>query len=758
MRVENLRKAEPRAISGSPVRLREHKEHRAFRDNLEHLEALEYVARLKLAIAYLRRGKASKHNPEEERRVSNRTDEKQALMESDFGFGDLTSGRVGLKELESALERAEEEVKLRTRTTLKAGVELHFETLCSSYCLDEAERSIVALLFANYTGKGFRGLYDQCELDRRNLSDGSMSIGTALSIIHPDYRSQVASRIYFSVDARLIRNEIVIPCGFNDNAISIFDTLMDLHERIISYILGDNSIYRTDLHCISKVKSPVQLDQVVLPGNLKGEILDLAKNYSNSESRQKKLVIDEFYGYGTGLTFLFYGPSGTGKTMLANALADSLNKELLTVNIGKASKMNLSFEDLIKYLFKEAKLSNGIVFFDECDDVFQINSEESRILLIEIEKAECITILATNKIVVLDAALDRRITMKVPFHLPDEDQREMIWRALVPPNIVIGDDVDFKRLARKYIFTGGLIKNALFMAITSALNKNDDSGVTLTLEEIEQAADYQASSRLELNSLGKTCTPEVSIEQLPLRTQDKKALQGLASACQELYDREGALRLMLGSSDLQAGIDCANAVAKACELKVREFHLSDVLQVNGSPKRVKDPLTQKEVTALDYALRASIGFRSLTLLVDHGLVLKQALAGDQEHRDKELMEFLDKLRGVQDMVVVVTVPIKPEQIPPEFDHYLEINPPPEELQIQRWEAHFKHNGKTVERIVDLVERYPMHLHEIDRIFRQTRLNAVLNGGDKEITIEGVNKLIGRLKGKERVPVLFGNRG
>ena len=106
----------------------------------------------------------------------------------------------------------------------------------------------------------------------------------------------------------------------------------------------------------------------------------------------------------------------------------------------------------------------------------------------------------------------------------------------------------------------------------------------------------------------------------------------------------------------------------------------------------------------------------------------------------------------------MTVPIKPEQIPPEFDHYLEINPPPEDLQIQRWEAHFKHNGKTVERIVDLVERYPMHLHEIDRISRQTRLNGVLNGGDKKITIEGVDKVIARLKGKERVPVLFGKRG
>jgi len=137
MTVENLRRAEKQSVSGSRVMLVEHKEHRAFRDNLEHLEALEYVARLKLAIAYLRSGKASEHSTEEERRVSNGADEKQALMDSDFGFKDLTSGKVGLKELESALERAEEEVKLRTRTTLKAGVELHFETLCSSYGLDE---------------------------------------------------------------------------------------------------------------------------------------------------------------------------------------------------------------------------------------------------------------------------------------------------------------------------------------------------------------------------------------------------------------------------------------------------------------------------------------------------------------------------------------------------------------------------------------------------------------------------------------------
>jgi hypothetical protein len=66
------------------------------------------------------------------------------------------------------------------------------------------------------------------------------------------------------------------------------------------------------------------------------------------------------------------------------------------------------------------------------------NSRDSRTLFIESEKSDCITIMASNRVIEMDPALDRRITMKVPFFLPDEKQREKIWKALVPPNVSLG--------------------------------------------------------------------------------------------------------------------------------------------------------------------------------------------------------------------------------------------------------------------------------------------------------------------------------
>ena len=62
---------------------------------------------------------------------------------------------------------------------------------------------------------------------------------------------------------------------------------------------------------------------------------------------------------------------------------------------------------------------NGIVFFDECDDLLTEGTHLSRLVLIEIEKARCITILATNQAFRLDPSFERRITMKVPFAAPD---------------------------------------------------------------------------------------------------------------------------------------------------------------------------------------------------------------------------------------------------------------------------------------------------------------------------------------------------
>ena len=116
--------------------------------------------------------------------------------------------------------------------------------------------------------------------------------------------------------------------------------------------------------CIVRERATVTLERIVLPKRTKQDVVTLAENYTNNMADPARLPLKDFFGYGTGLVFLFLGPSGTGKTMLAHALAHHLGKELLSLNAGILDNMSLSFDDAVKYIFREARLNNAIVFFD----------------------------------------------------------------------------------------------------------------------------------------------------------------------------------------------------------------------------------------------------------------------------------------------------------------------------------------------------------------------------------------------------------
>jgi SpoVK/Ycf46/Vps4 family AAA+-type ATPase len=213
---------------------------------------------------------------------------------------------------------------------------------------------------------------------------------------------------------------------------------------------------------------------------------------------------------GKGLNALFYGPSGTGKTMAAEIMADELKLDLYKIDLSQVvSKYIGETEKNLDKIFTEAKTSNAILFFDEADAIFGKRSEvkdahdryaniEISYLLQKMEEYEGITILTTNLRKNMDEAFVRRLRFSIEFPLPDESDRRRIWEVTFPSEAPKCDDIDFGYLARQFKVTGGNIKNiVLYSAFLAA-----EDGKIIYMRHIIKAV------KREFQKMGKLYTDE----------------------------------------------------------------------------------------------------------------------------------------------------------------------------------------------------------------------------------------------------------
>jgi len=210
-------------------------------------------------------------------------------------------------------------------------------------------------------------------------------------------------------------------------------------------------------------------DDIVLPE----EETRLLHQISDQLSFRSKVYDD--WGFrammnrGLGISVLFVGESGTGKTMAAEVLANELKLDLYRIDLSAVmSKYIGETEKNLRRLFDAMEGSGAILFFDEADALFGKRSEvkdshdryaniEINYLLQRIEAYRGLAILATNMKSALDQAFMRRLRFTVEFRFPGLFERKLIWKRSFPketPTI----DLDYDRLARLNI-TGGSIRN-----------------------------------------------------------------------------------------------------------------------------------------------------------------------------------------------------------------------------------------------------------------------------------------------------------
>lgn len=242
------------------------------------------------------------------------------------------------------------------------------------------------------------------------------------------------------------------------------------------------SINYADIKKISLVSTPkIALDSVVLSDSKKEEIRAAMSQIENSKIIFEEWGFADVFEKGTAITLLFYGIPGTGKTLMAQAIADELGAELKiygTADIqssepGGAERTIRKIFDEAKSFFRSNK-KQRVVLFDECDSLLYDRNKVGVILgaqinamLTEIERHDGIIIFTTNRMGKLDPALERRIAAKIEFPFPDKAQREAIWKRMIPAKAPLGKDVDFDALA-EYPLAGGNIKNAVLNAARKA--------------------------------------------------------------------------------------------------------------------------------------------------------------------------------------------------------------------------------------------------------------------------------------------------
>lgn len=280
----------------------------------------------------------------------------------------------------------------------------------------------------------------------------------------------------------------------------------------------EQSCYRQIRHRLDRkavrIEPRYTWDDIVLPDEQK-ELLRSACN----QVKYRSLVYGEWgferkLAYGKGLSMLYAGPPGTGKTMSAQVVASELRMELYKIDLSQViSKYIGETEKNLHEIFLEARKSNAILFFDETDALFGKRSEvkdahdkyaniETAYLLQKMEEYQGISILATNLLNNIDEAFLRRIHYVIQFPFPDAEYREKIWRATIPPETPLSDDVDFRRLAQTYEIAGGNIKNVVLSAAFLAAETGEPVGmrhfVRAIRHELQKSGKIIPRSELEL--------------------------------------------------------------------------------------------------------------------------------------------------------------------------------------------------------------------------------------------------------------------
>lgn len=293
------------------------------------------------------------------------------------------------------------------------------------------------------------------------------------------------------LQSRLLKEEIVELIKPDEQA-DIKNHIIRLNDKYLRYITKGvkPEIGLTPDFPAQLLKTTKTFDELILKETSKKQLDDIliyARHYKNFFSVEDNSTKRGFIG-------LFWGPPGTGKSLTASVIGNSLGIEVYRIDLSRiVSKYIGETEKNLERVFKRFDNKNCILFFDEADALFGKRSEvkeakdryanqEVSYLLQRIEVFSGLVIMASNLKENIDEAFKRRILSYVHFPRPEYEERLKLWNIHLPKGFEFESDSLLNALADKYSITGSHIANVIKLSCLKAMDNNTN---ILTSEIIE---------------------------------------------------------------------------------------------------------------------------------------------------------------------------------------------------------------------------------------------------------------------------------
>ena len=273
---------------------------------------------------------------------------------------------------------------------------------------------------------------------------------------------------------------------------SVFEAVnnADSHESLADELwVSSRSQARLRLDDLAQRIDPIaKWHDLVLPPDELNQLHEIGAHVAHRATVYDSWGFGAVSARGLGISALFSGSSGTGKTMAAEVLANALSLDLYRIDLSSVvSKYIGETEKNLRRVFDAAEEGGAILFFDEADALFGKRSEvkdshdryaniEINYLLQRMEQYRGLAVLATNRKGDLDPAFLRRVRFVVNFPFPDIALRAEIWRRIFPAGTPL-DDLDVSKLARLKV-AGGNIRNIALNAAFLAAAANERVGMS----------------------------------------------------------------------------------------------------------------------------------------------------------------------------------------------------------------------------------------------------------------------------------------